>query len=309
VEAALVEYDSKWQSYFQENSISPFVVYYEDLAADYPRMLLGVLKWLGVPNPESVVVPPSRLKRQSDARNEEWLARYLTSKSESGDLAPSSASVGSASPLFQRMREPFNRIPNGWKQWVAQSKLRKAKDDEIVEVLVSNCYSRAAALAEVQRAGSDPYVLGAALTQRRLSKGASLLNAIGQLARLDSKTNSVDRRTNLSRDEFRDRYYAANRPVVIQGLTARWRAMTAWTPDYLKSVAGDRMIEVMTGRDADPKYEINGRKHRTEMRFTDYIDMVFSGKVTNDYYMVANNGFLQRPEAQPLLQSPPFRNI
>ena len=122
-----------------------------------------------------------------------------------------------------------------------------------------------------------------------------------QLARLNSQAKVIERRSHLSRDEFRDRFYAANRPVIIEGLMTGWRAMTTWTPDYLKSVAGDRMVEVMTGRDADPKYEMNARKHRTEMRFADYIDMVYSGRVTNDYYMVANNAFFQKPEAQPLL--------
>ena len=47
---------------------------------------------------------------------------------------------------------------------------------------------------------------------------------------------------------------------------------------------------------------MNGRKHHSELRFADYIDMVYSGKVTNDYYMVANSAFFQRPEAQPLLK-------
>ena len=145
-------------------------------------------------------------------------------------------------------------------------------------------------------------MLGAARTQRRLNKAVSLLNIKGQLGRLDSQASIVERRSGLSRDEFRDRYYAANRPVIMQNLMTGWRATTAWTPDYLKSVAGDLMVEVMTGRDADPKYEMNGRQHRTELRFGDYIDMVYSGKVTNDYAMVANNGFLQRAEAQPLLK-------
>jgi ribosomal protein L16 Arg81 hydroxylase len=81
-----------------------------------------------------------------------------------------------------------------------------------------------------------------------------------------------------------------------------WRAMTAWTPEYLKSVAGDQMVEVMTGREADPRYERNARTHRRNLRFADYIDMVYSGKVTNDYYLVANNAFFQRPEMQPLLE-------
>jgi LPS sulfotransferase NodH len=302
IEAVLVKRDSEWQSYFGDNNIAPFVVYYEDLAADYQGTIASVLKWLGVPGADAIVVPRSRFKRQSNERNEEWLARYTAFKGERGDLAQSPASVGSGVLTFEGVEKPFDSIPNVWKRWVAQNKLLKTKDDAIVEVLVDNGYSRAAALAEVGRAASAPYLLGAALTQHRLSKGASLLNAMAQLARLDAKANTVERRTILSRDEFRDRYYAANRPVIIQGLMAGWRAMTAWTPDYLKSAAGDRTIEVMTGRNADAKYELNPRKHRTALRFADYIDMVYSGKVTNDYYMVANNLFFQRLEAQPLLQ-------
>jgi hypothetical protein len=80
-----------------------------------------------------------------------------------------------------------------------------------------------------------------------------------------------------------------------------WPAMTRWTPQYLKSVAGQHPVQVMTGREADPRYEMNGRAHRRDMPFADYIDMVYSGKVTNDYYLVANNAFFEKPEMQPLL--------
>jgi hypothetical protein len=51
----------------------------------------------------------------------------------------------------------------------------------------------------------------------------------------------------------------------------------------------------MTGRSGDPRYEINAHRHRTQMRFDAYIDMVYSGKVTNDYYMTATNLFFQNP--------------
>ena len=80
-----------------------------------------------------------------------------------------------------------------------------------------------------------------------------------------------------------------------------WRAMHAWTPDYLKRVAGDHLVEVMAGRDADPKYETNAHQRRTTMRFADYVDLVYGGRKTNDYYLVANNLFFDRPEVQPLL--------
>lgn len=296
-EAILTGHDAKWQSLFHDNRIEPLVVYYEDLVADYPGAIRGVLKWLGAPDADAVAVPPSRLKRQSDARNEEWLTRYLSFKSEGGYLAQSPTETDS--PLF----EPVLRIPDAWKQWVGRSKLLETKDEAIIKVLVNNGYGRETALAEVKRAKVDPYLLGALRTHRSLGNAASLLNALGQLARLDPQTAVVERLSNLSRNEFRDRYYATNRPVILQDLMTGWKAMTAWTPDHLKSVAGDRTVEVMTGRNADRNYERNGRKkHRAEMLFADYVDMVFSGKVTNDYYMMPNNRILQKPGAQPLLE-------
>jgi LPS sulfotransferase NodH len=302
LEQTLVENDFKWQSYFQNSNILPLIVEYEDLASDYRGNIVRVLKWLGVPNADTVAIPPSRLKQQSNSRNEEWLTRYMTFKTDGGRLAPISTSVEISTPLFERSQQPFDAIPDAWKQWIARNKLLKTADDAIIEVLTSNGYSCESAIAEVGRAASDPYLLAAAQSERRLNKAVSLLNALQKLAGLDPQANVVERRSNLSRHEFRDQYYAANRPVIIQDLMTGWRAMTAWTPHYLKSMVGDQMVEIMAGRDADPKYEINVQKHRTAMRFADYIDMVYSGNVTNDYYLVANNGFFQRPETQPLLQ-------
>jgi Cupin-like domain len=140
------------------------------------------------------------------------------------------------------------------------------------------------------------------MSNQRFRKAVSILNALGQLAPLDSQSTIVERRSELGRDEFRDRYYAANRPIIIQGLMTDWRAATVWTPDYLKSVAGDQMVEIMADRDADPDYEINVRKHRRVLRFADYIDMVYGGKITNDYYLVANNRFFQGPAGRCLLK-------
>ena len=299
-EAILAERDAKWQRFFHDNRVVPFVVYYEDLVADYAGGIRSVLKWLGTPDADGIAIPPSRLQRQSNARSEEWLARYLALKA--GHQALSAASEIADNPLSESEQRTVETIPDAWKRWVAHSKLIKAKDDEIVEVLTKNGYDRDLALAEAKSAALDPYLLGAIQTYQRRNKGASLLQALGELGRLHSQAKVVERRANLSRDEFRDQYYAANRPVIIQNLMTDWKAMTAWTPDYLKSVAGDQTVEVMTGRNADPNYEMNGRKHRTEMRFADYVDMVYSGKVTNDYTMVPHNEFLQRADAQPLLK-------
>jgi LPS sulfotransferase NodH len=255
-EQLCVKNDFKWQSFFEDNHIAPLVIHYEDLVSDFTGTVGSVLKWLGVPEADAVYVPPTRLKRQSNARNEEWLARYEALKNGGWR----SASDETDNPPSERIERTFETIPSAWKQWVAQSRLLKTNDDAIVEVLTNNGYSRAAALAEVKKAALDPYLLGAARTRQRLNKAVSLLNMQGQLTRLTSQAKVIERRQNLSRDEFRDQYYSADRPVIMQHLMSDWRAMTAWTPDYLKSIAGDRAVEVMTGRDADPKYEMNGRK-------------------------------------------------
>jgi hypothetical protein len=301
MERVLTDSDSKWQFFFQENKINPLVIHYEDLAASYAGTIISVLKWLDISGADTVSVPPPRLRRQSDANTEEWLARYNAFKQTGGSLPETPDMEGARGPLSQRMERIFGTIRPAWKEWIGQSKTLNAKDETILAVLTGNGYTQAAAVAEVERAKSDPYLLGAVRAGQRMQKGVCMLNALGQLARLDSGIRTVERRSRLSRDEFRDRYYAANRPVILTGLMIGWQAMTRWTPQYLKSIAGDQTIEVMMGRDADPKYEMNARVHRQNLRFADYIDMVYSGKVTNDYYLVANNGFLQRPEMRTLL--------
>jgi LPS sulfotransferase NodH len=294
--------DFKWQTFFKDNRITPFVINYEDLVSDYCGTIVRALQWLGVPNAERINVSPTRLKRQSNGRNEEWFERYAAFKEQCDKFVQGSPMDVPDDPLSERARKMFETIPIAWKQWIFQSKVRNSSDDVIVEVLTSNGYSRTAALAEVRKAAADRYLVGAVRSQRRLNRGVAILNAQGQLARLSSQARIIERRSNLSRDEFRDRYYAANRPVIIQNLMNDWRAMSAWTPHYLKSVAGGQTIEVMTGRDADPRYEINSSKHRTQLRFGDYIDMVYGGKITNDYCMVAHNAFLQTQQAQSLLK-------
>lgn len=272
-EARLLENDASWRAYFEENCISPFTIYYEDLIANYPKTIAAILKWLGVYDADTITVPETRLKRQSNALNEEWVTRYLAAKSAAGDgLALQSASRNADDP-FSRRRRPFAAIPNAWRQWIARSLLLRVQHDAIIEVLLNNGYGRQAAEAEVRRARVDPYVLGAASTQRRLRKSLAILHASQASARLSSHSGNIERREPMSRAEFRDNYYAASRPVILVGLMGHWRAMTKWTLDYLKSVIGNPLFEMMMGRGAGPRHK-----------------------------MGAGAALLRRPEGRPLLQ-------
>jgi LPS sulfotransferase NodH len=301
MERLLTSNEGRWQAFFASQRITPLVVHYEDLAADYAGTVGHVLRWLGLSDTGTPVIPPSRLQRQSDQRSEAWLERYLDFKDTSGVGVQPPVPSGAHGPLTDGIGQASDAVSAAWKQWIGQSKLLGVRDEEIVAVLTSNGYSPVSASAAAGEASRDDYLAGALRAQKRVRQGASMLNALGDLARLDSGLGAVERCPALPREVFRDRYYAANRPVVLTGLMSGWAAMTRWTPAYLKSVAGDQMVEVMTGRDGDPKYEINGRARRREMPFAEYIDLVHSGRVTNDYYLVANNGFFGRPGTRPLL--------
>ena len=301
--ALLEQNERNWQAFFESSRIMPLVIEYEHLAADYAGTIRKVLHWLGIPRAERAVIPAPRLRRQSDARSQEWAARYAEFRAGKTDSLASKPVKLDTSRVFQRLTKPFVVIPDMWKQWVAHARLLGSSTEAIATVLINNGYSSDAAHAEAKRAESDPYLVASARHQHGLNQAAFLVNAQGKLRRLDSRANVVERRGNLSSNEFRDRYYAANRPVIIEGLLKDWTAFTAWTPAYLKRVAGHSTVEVMTGRCADSLYEINARRHRTQMRFDAYIDMVHSGKVTNDYYLTARNLFFQNPDMRVLLNN------
>jgi hypothetical protein len=103
----------------------------------------------------------------------------------------------------------------------------------------------------------------------------------------------VERRAQVSREEFFSRYHRQNHPVILTDMMDQWPAMTRWTPDYLKRICGDEIVQIMSGRDSDPHYEIRSENRKTPMRFGEYVDKVVTAGQTNDFYLVAQNEFMQ----------------
>lgn len=191
-------------------------------------------------------------------------------------------------------------LSGDWRRWIAENKLLAVSDDQIVAVLVRNGFDPGTAAQEVQAIAADPCFQAGERMVQRLKKLHSLLDIHRSLSALADGSGEVERRDRISREELLERYYAANRPVVLTGLMDDWPALSRWSPEYFKETCGDAIVEIMSGRTRDPQYEINSRKHKTEVRFGDYVDMVTAGGESNDAYLVANNGFFSRPEMKPL---------
>jgi LPS sulfotransferase NodH len=313
-EKELVGNDTQWQDYFNSNHIDPYVIYYEDLAADYDGTIRTLLGWLGVPNPEAVHIPPTRLQKQSDDLTEEWLAAYLRYKS--GEAPSQAQGKGSqeAAPPAEKARVEAARpdsppaqhqlegkVPDGWKAWIGTNRLRGMSDAVMIEVMERQGFNRNVAAAEILRSAQDPYFLLAQQIQKRLDKTVDVMTTLDSVQALNPHARTVQRRPSLTTTEFFEDYYSQNRPVIMTEIMADWPAMTLWNGDYFKEKLGDEVIEVMTDRNSDPLFERNSGKHRSKMVFRDYVDLVYNGVSTNDYYMVANNAFFRNGGAGQLM--------
>jgi hypothetical protein len=191
-------------------------------------------------------------------------------------------------------------ISDDWRRWIAENKLLGIGDEELVAELVQQGVDSGVAAHEVRAVTEDPCFQAGEQMAQRLKKLESILDVHRSLASLAYGSDTPERRGRISRAEFLERYYAANRPVVLTGLMEGWPALASWNPAYLKEVCGDAMVEIVSGRNRDPRYEINSVAHKTKIRFGDYVDLVTHGGESNDYYLVANNGFFGLPETRRL---------
>ena len=189
-----------------------------------------------------------------------------------------------------------------WKRWLAENKLLNVPDRELVASMVRGGISEQVAVKELQSLADDPCFQAANHYTQLLHKRESLALIQRELAKLDPKHLTIERRSNLSRSEFLEHYYSKNRPVIICDQMQGWAALTQWTPEYLKKTCGKAMVTISSGRNENPSYETDDAKHRRTMPFSEYVDMVSTAGETNDYYMTARNEFFKNPEVLALLK-------
>jgi hypothetical protein len=186
-------------------------------------------------------------------------------------------------------------ISSGWQRWQAENLMLGVSEELMAERMLANGFDRDVARANLHPESVDPYLVAGRWMVQRLKKLESILEITYQLQNLAPGSDSVPRRSELSRDEFVADFYARNRPVVIEDLASEWPALALWTPGMLRARLGDVQVEIMAGRTNDPYYELNLDAHRRRLPFSEYVDLVLASPMTNDLYMVANNHLFEGP--------------
>jgi ribosomal protein L16 Arg81 hydroxylase len=192
-------------------------------------------------------------------------------------------------------------LSDGWRRWLAENYMNGIPETELSRIIVETGVTEAQAATELEAVRSSPYVHAGLWAVQRLRKLECTLDIYHSLRSLSTADPSVPRRRGLTREEFLEQHYLLNRPVLLEDMASSWKAVSTWTPDYLKQKVGAETIQIMAGREEDGRYEVNSDAHRMSIRFSDYVDMVTHASRSNDFYLVANNHFLEGQGATPLL--------
>jgi hypothetical protein len=82
----------------------------------------------------------------------------------------------------------------------------------------------------------------------------------------------IPRVSTISKDDFIKNYLKPQRPVVIERLTEDWPAYKKWNLEYIKKVAGDKIVPLYDDR---PVHHDEGfNQAHAEMKMSDYVDLL-----------------------------------
>ena len=82
----------------------------------------------------------------------------------------------------------------------------------------------------------------------------------------------IPRVKTLLKEEFLKQYFKPQKPVVIERYIEDWPAYSKWNLDYMKTVAGDKIVPLYDDRPVDYKEGFN--EPHAKMKMSDYIDLL-----------------------------------
>jgi hypothetical protein len=88
------------------------------------------------------------------------------------------------------------------------------------------------------------------------------------------KLAEIPREKKISKADFIEKYYRPQKPVVIEELIEDWPAYKKWDLDYIKEVAGEKVVPLYDDRPISSKYKFN--EPHLKMKMADYIDLLRS---------------------------------
>lgn len=104
----------------------------------------------------------------------------------------------------------------------------------------------------------------------------------------------VERVDTISANDFQQYYVKPQKPVVVERITEDWPAYEKWNFDYIKQVAGDKIVPLYNNDPVDSTKKVN--EAVAHMKMSDYVDLL--QREPTDLRIFLYNLMSQVPELQ-----------
>ena len=84
----------------------------------------------------------------------------------------------------------------------------------------------------------------------------------------------IPRRKDLTPEAFQKEFFKPQKPVVLEGLMANWPAYSKWNLEYMKMVAGDKVVPLYDDRPV--QHEDGFNEPHARMKMSEYVDLLKS---------------------------------
>jgi len=177
-------------------------------------------------------------------------------------------------------------VPDALKSWLFQCHMIAADKQIVQQTLLNMGFEASLYTPEVLNQLFDPVVLQAgALVASDLKRLEWQMSVYQQNLSLLDDQSIVPRVSDISAEDFFEKYYVANKPVILQNWVSQWPAYDKWTNQYLSETLGHLEIEYTKAHVQD------GISHKvyTKSLFCDYLKELEKIDYKNDHYITSYN--------------------
>lgn len=117
---------------------------------------------------------------------------------------------------------------------------------------------------------------------------------------MNFKFSEVERVKTISAKDFKEYYVNPQKPVVVEQITHNWPAYKKWNFEYIKKVAGNKIVPLYNNDPVDYSKKVN--EPVAEMKMSEYVDILHQGPT--DLRIFLYNLMKQVPSLQQDFQMP-----
>ncbi|RDJ00739.1 hypothetical protein B5K05_33245 [Rhizobium phaseoli] len=200
------------------------------------------------------------------------------------------------------MKDLTSEQRSQWIEWIARNLANGVSQAELASTMATKGFGQKQIETLTTEVISSPVFSVAKAFAWRANNLEGLMDIRNALLGGHPGHLTIERRSKLSSDEFFERYYAQNWPVVITDLVQQWPAFEKWSPDYFRKHYGEVVVDIQANRQTDPVYEVFLKGHTEKVTLGDFSQMVLEGGETNSFYLTANDRLLEHPSMRSLLE-------